>query len=75
LRQLFSFPLFYQSEVIGATLLVTSITTMSAYAVSTYEDADLGIKLEYPSSWKEMLDFVSEDSCPGPRMLGFVNAE
>jgi hypothetical protein len=41
--------------IISVALLVlalTSVTTVDAYGV-IYEDAELGIKLEYPSSWEE----------------------
>lgn len=60
-----------QVKAIGVTLLVVivSVTTINVYGVSTYEDIDLGVKLEYPASWQEGMKVGNKESCSGSTVL------
>ncbi|MGH9974460.1 MAG: hypothetical protein ACRD8Z_01295 [Nitrososphaeraceae archaeon] len=62
-------------KVMGAPLLliISSMTTMNAYGLPTYEDADLGIKLEYPSSWREGISTTSKENCS--KIIHFCTVE
>lgn len=57
-----------QVKIMGTTLLliISSITIMHAYGLSIFEDTDLGIRLEYPSSWQEGIKTTDKESCSEP---------